>query len=76
MVQVAEETWVNVTEGAERTGYSRDHVQELARVNWNKPETERLIKVRRRSNGYDMWLPDLVAYIETHGHGPKRKRVS
>jgi hypothetical protein len=76
MAAVVEETWVNTTEGAELTGYHPDHVRELARINWNKPEQERLIKVRRRSNRYDIWLPDLVAYIDAHGHGPQGKRGS
>jgi hypothetical protein len=30
-VYMTEEIWVNSTEGAEITGYHRDHVQELAR---------------------------------------------
>lgn len=71
---MSKEIWVNVTEGAEITGYNRDHVQKLARDNWNKPEDERLIKVKRRSSGYDIWLPDLIRYIEEHGHGPHKKR--
>jgi hypothetical protein len=73
---MTEEIWVNSTEGAEITGYHRDHVQELARNNWKKPETERLIRVRKRTNGYDIWLPDLVRYIEEHGRGPQRQKQS
>lgn len=68
--QVAEEIWVNTVEGAEITGYHREHVQRLARENWNLPEEQRLIKVRKRSNRYDIWLPDLINYLENHGLGP------
>jgi hypothetical protein len=69
-VKQAEEVWVNTTEGAEITGYHRDHVQKLARDSWKLPESERLIKIRKRSHGYDIWLPDLVNYIRNHGLGP------
>lgn len=66
--------WVNVTEGAEITGYSRDHMIKLAMLMWKKPEKEREIRLNKRSSGYDIWLPDLVAYTINIGHGPKRKR--
>jgi hypothetical protein len=69
-----EEIWVSTGEGAEITGYHRDHVQKLARDNWKLPEDERLIRgIRKRKWGYDIWLPDLVRYIEGHGHGPFKK---
>jgi hypothetical protein len=67
--QLVEETWVNTIEGAELTGYNEDYVRELARNNWKLPENERLIRVRKRSNRYDIWLPDLMHYVETHGKG-------
>ena len=69
----AEEIWVNTPEAAEITGYTRDYVQKLARVNWKLPEDQRLIKVRFRANRYDVWLPDLVNFIISHGHGPHQK---
>ena len=69
-----EEIWVSTGEGAEITGYNRDHVQKLARDNWKLPEDQRLIRrIRKRKWGYDIWLPDLVAYIENHGIGPFKK---
>jgi hypothetical protein len=71
--QVAKRIWVNTAEGAEITGYNRDHVQKLARDNWKLPERERLIKVRNKGNRYDIWLPDLMEYIRTHGYGPHLK---
>jgi hypothetical protein len=71
---VIEEIWVSTGEGAEITGYHRDHVQKLARDNWKLPEDERLIRgIRKRKWGYDIWLPDLMSYIEKHGHGPFKK---
>ena len=72
--QETTETWVNTTEGAEFTGYHRDYVQKLARDNWKLPDKERLIRVRKRSRGYDIWLPDLLTYIKEHGYGPYPKR--
>ena len=74
--QVAKKIWVNTTEGAEITGYHRDYVQKLARESWNLPEKQRLIKIRKRSRGYDIWLPDLVNYIKNHGLGPYNRLKS
>lgn len=68
------EEWVSTGEGAAITGYHRDYVQKLARENWKLPENERLIKIRKRARGYDIWLPDLMNYIENHGYGPIKKR--
>ncbi|MBZ0296330.1 MAG: hypothetical protein K8L99_27465 [Anaerolineae bacterium] len=66
-----EEIWVSTSEGAELTGYNQVHVQKLARDNWNLPEAERLIQVRRRKRGYDIWLPDLMRYMRESGNGPQ-----
>ena len=66
--------WINTTEGVEITGYNHDHVRKLARDNWNLPEEERVIRIRRRSNRYDIWLPDLLEYVNRVGYGPQRKR--
>jgi hypothetical protein len=71
-----EEIWVNVTEGAELSGYNADHVRLLARDNWRLPEAQRLIKVRKRTNGYDIWLPDLIRYKTEVGRGPHEKNSS
>lgn len=62
-----EETWVNVTEGAEITGYNRGYVVKLAKVIWDQPEAEREIRIRKRSSGYELWLPDLVRYARKRG---------
>ena len=69
-----EEIWVNSAEGAEITGYSRQYMTRLATIMNKKPEAEREIKLKRRTYGYEMWLPDLIDYIENVGHGPHRKR--
>lgn len=67
----SEEIWVNTNEAAEITGYNHEHVRKLARDNWNLPEDERTIRVRRRVGRYDMWLPDLIIYLRAVGHGPQ-----
>jgi hypothetical protein len=69
-----DEIWVNVTEAAQMTGYSRDRVQRIAYINWNLAEEEREIIVERRSHGYMIWLPSLLAYIRKPGKGPQPKR--
>ena len=69
--QLIEEIWVSTSEGAEITGYFQTYVQKLARDNWALPEDEREIKVRKRSRGYDIWLPDLLVYMEKGSNGPQ-----
>jgi hypothetical protein len=69
-----EETWVNVTEGAELTGYHPDYVRRLARENWKLPENERKLLVDRHSGGYMLWLPNLVEYLSGNKRGPQPKR--
>ena len=69
-----EETWVNVAEGAEATGYSREYVTKLAMRMAAMPEDERQIKLKKRANRYELWLPDLMNYVDNIGHGPKPKR--
>jgi hypothetical protein len=70
--QEAEEIWVNSTEAAEITGYNPDYLRKIVRLNREMPEDQRLLKLRKRSHGYDMWLPDLIKYIK-NGHGPYQK---
>lgn len=66
------EIWVNTTEASEITGYNSEHIRMLARENRKLPEEERYIRVRFRSNRYDLWLADLFQYIEERGYGPHR----
>jgi hypothetical protein len=71
---MSEEAWVTTTDAAEATGYYRDHIQKLARESLEKPENERVIKVRRLSNGiFLVYLPSLQEYIERYGKGPYKK---
>ena len=67
------EIWVNVTEGAEITGYHPDYVRKLARDNWSLPENERKLVVQRHSGGYMLWLPDLMDYI-SRKNGPAQSK--
>jgi hypothetical protein len=69
------EIWVNVREGAATTGYNRKYVSKLAMRMQEKPEDEREIKVRKRSFGYELWLPDLLAYQKKKSYGPLKKRT-
>lgn len=69
-----EQIWVNTAEAAEYTGYNRGHLSLLGMQMWNKPENEREIKTKKRSSGYEMWLPDLVVYTNKIGRGPQGKR--
>ncbi len=69
-----QEIWVITPEGAELTGYSREYLEQLARKNSRLSEDERLIKVRKRANRYELWLPDLLRYIEESGRGPQDRK--
>jgi hypothetical protein len=70
-----QEIWVMTTEGAELTGYSREYLEQLSRKNWRLPEDERVIKVRMRSNRYELWMPDLLRYINEIGYGPHQDKT-
>jgi hypothetical protein len=69
-VKQVEEIWVNTAEGAQVTGYDPDSLRKLASNMAKKPEEERTIKVRRRTSGWEMWLPDLVHYVKQPRPGP------
>ena len=69
-----EEIWVTLAEAAKITGYSKDRVQRIAQHNWNLPEEERELLLRRHSNGYMVYLPSLIKYALTSRRGPKPKR--
>jgi hypothetical protein len=57
----------------ERTILAED-VRKLARDNWKLPEEKRAIKTLKRSNRYDVWLPDLYRYLTEPRRGPQPKR--
>jgi len=69
-----EEIWVNLAEAAEITGYNPGSLRKLAWTLDQEPEEQRPIKLRKRSNGWEMWLPDLMVYIERPRRGPPIKR--
>jgi hypothetical protein len=68
-----EEIWVNIREGAEITGYSRQYILNLAMEMQKTPEEEREVKVKKRSFGYELWLPDLLVHRKRMGRGPRKK---
>ncbi|MDZ4763011.1 MAG: hypothetical protein SGI73_00570 [Chloroflexota bacterium] len=68
----AAEVWVTTAEAAELTGYNQLYLTGLVGRIWRLPEEKRRIKIRKRSNWYEMWLPDLMAYANKYG--PQRKR--
>ena len=70
-----QEIWVMTREGAELTGYSSEYLEQLARKNLKLSEDERQIKVRKRSRFfYELWLPDLLRYIDEIGYGPHQNK--
>ena len=68
-----QEVWIMTTEAAEKTGYSREYLEQLARKNLQMPEDKRELEVRMRARRYELWLPDLLRYIEEIGSGPRDK---
>ena len=66
-----QQIWVTTNEAEELTGYNRQYLNQMAHKNYRLPEDDRLIKVRMRSGRfYELWLPDLLRYIEEIGYGP------
>ncbi len=69
-----EPIWVMTREAAEITGYSYPYIQELVNKIRQLPENERPIRLRTRVSRFnELWLPDLIAYVENIGHGPHTK---
>ena len=75
-LEKVEEIWVNMSEAAEISGYSYHRVRKLAWQMGQEPEEQRAIKVRKRSNGWEMWLPDLMSYAQRSRTGPPLKSKS
>jgi hypothetical protein len=69
-----QEIWVMTAEGARITGYSGRYLGQIAKKNLRLPEDERQIRVRMRSNRHELWLPDLLRYIEEIGYGPHQDK--
>jgi hypothetical protein len=72
----SQEIWVNVAEAAEITGYSFDSVRNLVQRLAKQPEAEREVSIRKRAHRWEMWLPDLMKYVEKPGRGSHAKRKS
>jgi len=73
-MEKVEEIWVNLSEAAEITGYNSGSLRKLAWTMSQELEEQPPIKVRKRSNGWEMWLPDLLAYVKRPRRGPPVKR--
>jgi hypothetical protein len=69
-----QETWVMTAEGSKITGYNSRYLEKLAKKMSKLPEDERVIKVRMRSNRHELWLPDLLRYIDEVGYGPHQDK--
>ena len=70
-----QEIWVMTREAEELTGYSSEYVEKLAHKNFRLAEGEQQIKVRKRSRYfYELWLPDLLRYIDEIGYGPHQNK--
>jgi len=69
-----QQIWVITGEGSELTGYNSRYLGQLAQKNSLLPEDERYIKVRKRGGRYELWLPDLLRYIEEIGYGPHQDK--
>jgi hypothetical protein len=69
----SQEIWVDINEATELTGYNRASMRKVAQRISRQPEVERDIKMRKRSNRWELWLPDLIVYLRKPGRGPHRK---
>ena len=70
-----QEIWVMTTEASELLGYNSQYLEKLARKNLNLSEDDREIKVRMRAKRYEIWLPDLLRYIDEVGYGPHQNKT-
>jgi hypothetical protein len=72
---MTEEIWVNLNEAAQVSRYSHPYIQQLVKKISKKPEAEREIRLRWRASYWEVWLPDLMTYINSKSQrGPRRKR--
>ena len=69
-----QEIWVDLREAAEITGYNSGSVKKIAQRMERQPEDQRQVKIRKRTSRWELWLPDLIAYLDGPRHGPQRKR--
>lgn len=71
MQEFGNNRWVTITEGTEIIGYHRDSVRKLITQMSKEPEENRAIRLRRRSYGWEVWLPDLITYATRPRSGPR-----
>ncbi|MEO8609220.1 MAG: hypothetical protein ABI690_15120 [Chloroflexota bacterium] len=69
----SQEIWVDLYEAAEITGYSVVGLRKVVRRMLELPETERHVKVRKRTGRWELWLPNLLTYLNQPKHGPHNK---
>lgn len=74
MIDAAEEVWVTVSEAMKLTSYSRRTLYSLIWRIAKLPEDQREIRLRQRINFWELWLPDLYAYLGKEKRGPIAKR--
>ena len=68
------EIWVDLYEGAEITGYSVVGLRKVVRRMIELPEAEREVKVRKRTGRWELWLPNLLAYVNQPNRGSRRNK--
>ena len=68
-----QEIWVDLYEGAQITGYSVVGLRKVVRRMVDLPEAEREVKIRKRTGRWELWLPNLLTYIDRPKHGPRNK---
>jgi hypothetical protein len=68
---VVDDSWVNLSEATEITGYNYHSMRKLIFRLSSQPEEEREVKLRKRSTGWELWLPDLIKYLDKPGRGPQ-----
>lgn len=69
----SQEIWVVLYEAVELTGYSIDGIRRIANRIGKLPAEERPIKMRKRSSRWELWLPDLLVYMNEQNRGPHQK---
>lgn len=73
--QPPEAIWVTTTEASEITAYNHVYLQQIATRLWKHLPEERPIKLRKRSHRYELWLPDLISYLNDNPRrGPRPKK--
>jgi hypothetical protein len=70
----SQEIWVDIYEAAERTGYSIDGMRKVAQRIGRQPEEEREIKMRKRTSRWELWLPDVITYVQGPIRGARSKQ--